>query len=221
MFSCKHKLVRLIQSQVLTKHTCGQNSALRVAVLFSLNLSPRGYWSYLKVSYKCKRIEISVQDLWGFERGEFARDVARIAVEYLQLSNTVVGFMSHIQHRRLSTEIKWLKCDDKCKYCATHVTPEKILILVFSKLMAFLEPNDLLINLQDVSSCVTISFSMMIRVVVLTRGILYVNILARWFFAFSIDFFFNHFAFLSHQKQFSTLLHHHLNKGKKSKWNFY
>lgn len=196
MFSCKHKLVRLIQSQVLTKHTCGQNSALRVAVLFSLNLSPKGYWSYLKVSYKCKRIEISVQDLWGFERGEFARDVARIAVEYLQLSNTVVGFMSHIQHRRLSTEIKWLKCDDKCKYCATHVTPEKILILVFSKLMAFLEPNDLLINLQDVSSCVTISFSMMIRVVVLTRGILYVNILARWFFAFSIDFFFQSFRVL-------------------------
>lgn len=196
MFSCKHKLVRLIQSQVLTKHTCGQNSALRVAVLFSLNLSSRGYWSYLKVSYKCKRIEISVQDLWGFERGEFARDVARIAVEYLQLSNTVVGFMSHIQHRRLSTEIKWLKCDDKCKYCATHVTPEKILILVFSKLMAFLEPNDLLINLQDVSSCVTISFSMMIRVVVLTRGILYVNILARWFFAFSIDFFFQSFRVL-------------------------
>ena len=196
MFSCKHKLVRLIQSQVLTKHTCGQNSALRVAVLFSLNLSSRGYLSYLKVSYKCKRIEISVQDLWGFERGEFARDVARIAVEYLQLSNTVVGFMSHIQHRRLSTEIKWLKCDDKCKYCATHVTPEKILILVFSKLMAFLEPNDLLINLQDVSSCVTISFSMMIRVVVLTRGILYVNILARWFFAFSIDFFFQSFRVL-------------------------
>lgn len=196
MFSCKHKLVCLIQSQVLTEHTCGQNSALRVAVLFSLNLSPRGYWSYLKVSYKCKRIEISVQDLWGFERGEFARDVARIAVEYLQLSITVVGFMSHIQHRRLSTEIKWLKCDDKCKYCATHVTPEKILILVFSKLMAFLEPNDLLTNLQDVSSCVTISFSMMIRVVVLTRGILYVNILARWFFAFSIDFFFQSFLAL-------------------------
>ena len=59
------------------------------------------------------------------------------------------------------------------------MTPEKIVILGFSKLMAFLEPNYLLTNLQDVSSCVTISFSMMIRVVVLTRGILYVNILAR------------------------------------------
>ena len=83
MFSCKHKLVCLIQSQVLTKHTCGQNSTLRVAVLFSSNLSPRGYSSYLKVSYKCKRIEISVQYLYSFKRGELARLLARTAVEYL------------------------------------------------------------------------------------------------------------------------------------------
>lgn len=179
MFSCKHKLVCLIQSQVLPKHTCGQNSALRVAVLFSLNLSPRGYSSYLKVSYKCKRIEISVQDLGGFKRGELVRVVARIEVEYLQLDNTVSASCHTHNTDGFATEIKWLKCDDKCKYCATHVTPEKILILVFSKLMAFLEPNDLLTNLQDVSSCVTISFSITIRVVVLTRGILYVNILAR------------------------------------------
>lgn len=126
MFSCKHKLVCLIQSQVLPKHTCGQNSALRVAVLFSLNLSPSGYSSYLKVSYKCKRIEISVQDLGGFKRGELVKVVARIEVEYLQLDNTVSASCHTHNTDGFATEIKWLKCDDKCKYCATHVTPEKI-----------------------------------------------------------------------------------------------